>query len=512
MWTSPAPEIDKFHRKFPKITRALVLAQPETTSSDEDADDGSAEVGTIETSEDARRVLKHARYERAGRGHREEDTSEDDAASASGGDSTPRVAGAVTRRRRRKQRQGARNRRLQTGGLGFAVVVGPAVEDVRESVDPVAVSRPANEPDTVAVKPSPSNARRSHPSGRPGDALDRRNGERISRDAKNRSSASRTRRARRRGAAVSPRGANSRHRAKREGVHRRGELLGRAREPAAPRVGGERGQGQPLLRLEVDARARDVSRASRDVRRAGARRRAPPNHGKARRVAQEALRDPTEVAMKQAAAFLSDGRRRSSRERSGTETSELFVGERTGARAASRTSSSPANREHFVGAAAPDHQSRSAAPGSERAVVRVEDVRAFFPRATISARTTTRRARRARRKRRYAERLRRATRDGVTAASALRAAPRLQTPGSVRRQSCACKRYPCDDCPARTPLDEAERAELRDCLKKQSGKRKRRSRRVAAEPRLRAACVAALDALDRASPQAFMEGDCGFGS
>ena len=95
MWTSPAPEIDKFHRKFPKITRALVLAQPETTSSDEDADDGSAEVGTIETSEDARRVLKHARYVSAlDVDTAKEDTSEDDAASASGGDSTPAASPA----------------------------------------------------------------------------------------------------------------------------------------------------------------------------------------------------------------------------------------------------------------------------------------------------------------------------------------------------------------------------------------------------------------------------------
>ena len=128
MWTSPAPEIDKFHRKFPKITRALVLAQPETTSSDEDADDGSAEVGTIETSEDARRVIKHARYVHAlDVDTAKEDTSEDDAASASGGraflpmacviaspspgplgDRSRQARVAKTRRRARRDRRHAR--------------------------------------------------------------------------------------------------------------------------------------------------------------------------------------------------------------------------------------------------------------------------------------------------------------------------------------------------------------------------------------------------------------------
>ena len=156
------------HRKFPKITRALALAQQETTSSDEDADDGSAEVGTIETSEDARRVLKHARYVSAlDVDTAKEDTSEDDAASASGGDSTPAASpapspGAVGEKQRR--RDAAEPADSKPAGSVSPVVVGPAVEDVRESVDPVAVSRPANEPDTVPVKPSPSNARRSHPS------------------------------------------------------------------------------------------------------------------------------------------------------------------------------------------------------------------------------------------------------------------------------------------------------------------------------------------------------------
>ena len=94
MWTSPVPAIEQFHQKFPAITRALVLAQPETTS-DEDTDDGSARVGTIETSEDARRVLKHARYVRPlDLDTAKEDTSEDDAASASG-DSTPAASAAL---------------------------------------------------------------------------------------------------------------------------------------------------------------------------------------------------------------------------------------------------------------------------------------------------------------------------------------------------------------------------------------------------------------------------------
>ena len=93
MWTCPVPAIEQFHRKFPAITRALVLAQPETTS-DEDTDDGSARVGTIETSEDARRVLKHARYVRPlDLDTAKEDTSEDDAASKSG-DSTPAASAA----------------------------------------------------------------------------------------------------------------------------------------------------------------------------------------------------------------------------------------------------------------------------------------------------------------------------------------------------------------------------------------------------------------------------------
>ena len=111
-----------------------------------------------------------------------EDTSEDDAASASGGDSTPRgVAGAVTRRRRgekQRRRDAAEPADSKPAGSVSPVVVGPAVEDVRESVDPVAVSRPANEPDAVAVKPSPSNARRSHPSAMSSRTLStRRNGE-----------------------------------------------------------------------------------------------------------------------------------------------------------------------------------------------------------------------------------------------------------------------------------------------------------------------------------------------
>ena len=527
MWTSPAPEIDKFHRKFPKITRALVLAQPETTSSDEDADDGSAEVGTIETSEDARRVLKHARYVHAlDVDTAKEDTSEDDAASASGGDSTPAGSpapspGAVGEKQR--GRDAAEPKDSKPAGSVSPVVVGPAVEDVRESVDPVVVSRPANESETVAVKPAPSNARRSHPSATSSRTLStRRNGEKNF--------------ARREKPLFGVPDAASRAEAWRRGFRAWREARGIARSAKVFIVVGSysdarasllrRGwvenedRDSPYFDLKWTTRARDVSRASRDDE---ARRREKtwrrPNHGKGTtRGLGSPSGDPMEVAMKQAAAFLSDVTKKKlgvkdpeprhpsflpanetdavSRFR---ETAELFPGQIV---------------NHFVGAAA--HLTTKAGLCRSLALnarwCGVEDTRAFFPRCydLCADHDETCAFERDVEETLARSALRRATRDGVAAASALRVALRVckhqaECEGSLVR----AHDISCDDCPARTPLDEAERAELRDCLVQKSENSAAKPLASPLSPALRAECVAALDALDRASPQAFMEGDCG---
>ena len=223
-------------------------------------------------------------------------------------------------------------------------------------------------------------------------------------------------------------------------------------------------------------------------------------------------------AMKQAAAFLSDVTKKKlgvkdpepkhpsflpanetdadSRFR---ETAELFPGQIV---------------NHFVGAAA--HLTTKAGLCRSLALnarwCGVEDTRVFFPRCyDLSAdHDETRAFERDVEETLARSALRRATRDGVAAASALRVALRVckhqaECEGSLLR----AHDISCDDCPARTPLDEAERAELRDCLVQKSEKSAAKPLASPLSPALRAECVAALDALDRASPQAFMEGDCG---
>jgi tubulin monoglycylase TTLL3/8 len=111
--------------------------------------------------------------------------------------------------------------------------------------------------------------------------------------------------------------------------------------------------------------------------------------------------------------------------------------------------------------------------------------------------------------------------DGVATETALRVALRVCKHQAEYEESLV-QTHASDDVPARTPLDETERAALRECpafrpkranvsfeTNDKGKQNQNRSSSAPLSPALREACVAALAVLDRANPQASMEGDCG---
>ena len=541
MWTSPVPSIEQFHRKFPAITRALVLAQPETTS-DEDTDDGSARVGTIENSEDARRVLKHARYVRPlDLDTAKEDTSEDDAASASG-DSTPAASAAPSPGGEGKKEiaarpndaDAARSVSREPKELTSPAVVGPAVAplDPRESVDP----------ERAAVEPSPADAK-----GFP---------RRVSRTPCFRTKIETSDRVERR-EKPNPRfgfpDAASRAEAWRRGFRAWREKRGI--DPSAKVfivVGSysdarasllRRGwveneeRDSPYFHLKWTTRARDVSKTCRDeetrLREKTWRR---PNHGKGTtRGFGSAAGDPTEVAKLQAAAFLTDVTKKKLGIAPEPKHPSFLADDRAAdkkkdvADASRRVELFPGQTvNHFVGAAA--HLTTKAGLCRSLALHArwrgVGDVACFFPRCyDLSADHDETRAFECDFEYTLARSaLRRALRDGglradgVATETALRVALRVCEHQAEYEESLV-RAHASDDVPARTPLDETERAALRECpafrprranvSETNDEQNRNRSSSAPLSRALREACVAALDVLDRANPQASMEGDCG---